>query len=116
MFSLHLKCVNAFVKRKLFLASKKRKYNTILFRKISKFVMYKDIPPLPKFSGSTPECEIEFFLEPPPLLKFYGCAPASNSHYPLHLLFYCESAPHFVSYLNSCGPVGSRDVLINWHQ
>ena len=35
-------CVNAFVKRKLFLASKKGKYNTILFGKISKFVMYEE--------------------------------------------------------------------------
>ena len=42
IFSLHLACVNAFVKRKLFLASKKRKYNTILFGKIDKFVMYKE--------------------------------------------------------------------------
>ena len=42
IFSLHLACVNAFVKRKLFLASKKCKYNTILFRKISKFVMYEE--------------------------------------------------------------------------
>ena len=42
IFSLHLACVNAFVKRKLFLASKKRKYNTILFGKISKFVVYEE--------------------------------------------------------------------------
>ena len=43
IFSLHLASANAFVKRKLFLASKKSKYNTILFEKISKFVMYEEL-------------------------------------------------------------------------
>ena len=42
IFSLHLVCVNACVKRKLFLARKKRKYNTILFGKISKFALYEE--------------------------------------------------------------------------
>ena len=31
-----------FCKKKLFLASKKHKYNTILLEKISKFVMYEE--------------------------------------------------------------------------
>ena len=58
IFSLHLACVNAFVKRKLLLASKKWKYNTILFGKISEFVMYEEsvsigyILPMPILANS----------------------------------------------------------------
>ena len=43
IFLLHLACVNTFVKGKLFLASKKRKCNTIIFGKIGKFVLYEEI-------------------------------------------------------------------------